>query len=228
MSSFFYIDCLIFRFNNSEYIDALSQICNFYYTENAYLKKYSLNGTADPHDYIKILREINVPLLENGQFFNEWKGSLRETQMYFTETVTDAGICLTFNMLHETDIFNVDIVDANFLNQLNNNKKFDRSVEGWSLEEGYTDETRFRTYPLRSVDSKAELAFKLGLSFLKEKSKNNCNSLRGYKVSFNFPGEWPQLKHNFIDFALKKKNTVIVKPQVITTSKSLKSYTPHE
>lgn len=209
-------------------MDALSQICNTFYLENSYQKSYSENETADPMDYIKILREINVPLLKNEYMFHKWKGSIRETYNYFTEIVTDVGICLSFNMLKETEIFDSNVVDPQFLSEISNNNHFDRSADGWDLEEGYKDDIRFRTFPLRSVNSEAELGLKLGLSFPPEKSDITCNNLRGFKVSFHFPGEWPQLKHHFIDFALKKKNTIAVKPQLISTSNSLKGYKPHE
>lgn len=136
------------------------------------------------------------------------------------------GICLSFNLLHQNEIFNTDVVDAEFLEEISSDKDYHRSAFGWDLENGYTDKTQFRTYPLRSVSSKTDLGFKILFDLMGKTSEIECNYFAGFKVALHFPGDWPQLKNQYIDVSFERKTTIIV--QVIMNSDSLKFYKPQE
>ena len=74
-------------------MEALSQVCDPYL-----LKNKRLNGTTNPREYIKLLKEMAVPFdymaLRCGWRLDpEWCSEL------FTEVITEEGICYTFNML---------------------------------------------------------------------------------------------------------------------------------
>lgn len=200
-------------------MNTISQICGNFPTN---LEESSEN----PENYINILRTLNVPLLSNNDYIFNWKGYRRKKLNYFAEVLTDVGVCLSFNHLSETEIFKSKSLSAKFLREVSVNGPSDRSLLDYYLERGYSDDFDCKSYPLRSLDSAADLGFQFNIEFLKETLNITCSGLRGFKVALHFPGEWPRIKQQFIEVPLNKKASITVKPQVIYTSKSLKSYKP--
>lgn len=113
------------------------------------------------------------------------------------------GICLSFNLLHQNEIFNTDVVDAEFLEEISSDKDYHRSAFGWDLENGYTDKTQFRTYPLRSVSSKTDLGFKILFDLMGKTSEIECNYLRASRLLCTFQATGLNWKINILTFRLK-------------------------
>lgn len=208
-----------FSYNDSIYMNTISNICTNLRPDNK-------ESPQEPLNYVNVMRKLNVPLLKNPDFYFNWRGHHRSNLIYFSEILTDVGICLSFNHLSEADIFNVDALDPSFLDSLAVNGISNRSLSRYTIEKGYADYFDCKSYPLRISDSAADLGFKFNLSFPEKILNVTCSGIRGFKVALHFPGEWPRIKQQFLEVPLNTKATITVKPQVIYTSKSLMSYKP--
>lgn len=176
-------------------------------------------------EFLPIFYKYAIAWVSRG-FRVYWNG--KEIGM-LEDTLTDVGTCMSFNLLNESYIFNTGTIDPNFLSALN---AYDSnpSPNGWSIEEGYEDDFT-SNHPRRSLSSKAELGFKMKhkhyMADPNIKFKCSLNEFVGVSVLIHFPGDWPQLKHHFTALP-HSPNTIIVNPQLITTSESLKSYDPYQ
>jgi hypothetical protein len=159
------------------------------------------------------------------QFFNGWRNSFIDD--FDSRAVMEDGLCMTFNQISANLIFRNDTVDPKFLRQF---KQVSANLEpqSWSIETGYSsDGTHF--YPLKSLNSGAEsgLGVELttrGLEDLVENLNGQCRSNPEFiKIALHHPAE-VALKTSFISMPFRKSVSMMVKPEITTTSDSLRSY----
>jgi amiloride-sensitive sodium channel len=156
----------------------------------------------------------------------KWKGYKGQSAFYFMKVMTDVGYCTSFNLLEFLEIFNYDSLERTFRESgMRYEDSMDGKLENWSPATGYTDEFSFKTFPLRLEVSDANTGFQLRLSLDEKDLKVAFESgTEGYKILIHPPTDWPYMSKKFIQISHNQKYTIVLKPQIITTSPTLKSY----
>lgn len=180
-------------------------------------------------EYAARLLNIFVDSFDELNF--KWKGYQGKNVYYFIQTLTDIGYCNTFNLLRSSEIFRNEVLDPEYLKFtewiFRNN--LDRSSYKWDLRNGYSRQAQYKTYPLRSTKSSSSQGFHLQMSASKKDLKIECeNGTQGYKLMLHHPGDWPHFTNNFIQISHNKKYKIVIKPDIIQTASTLKSYHPNK
>ncbi len=148
-----------------------------------------------------------------------------QKQTFYSNTLTEQGVCRTVNPINAKLIFREDTVDPKFLTQYQF-ESYDIDPKFWSMEEGYA-ENEIENYPLRSYDSGKTNGFNLYVKIDKSRLENidttcQLNPFR-VKIALHHPAEVLSSK-SFFTVPYNKSVTFTVKPQITRTSDDLKSY----
>ncbi|RZF47249.1 hypothetical protein LSTR_LSTR004958 [Laodelphax striatellus] len=168
---------------------------------------------------IEFLEEVASPF-EEVLFVCKWKEQLKECTEFFTPIMTEEGYCFTSNSLNHFDFYHNDGLNSKYMESLPN-------ATDWNLEEGYKDSSPVDTYPRRAIGS----GKKSGLTILMMARKNDLDYLcrgavQGFKVTMHNPAEIPRVAERFFRVPLNQEVVLAVKPNMMTTSSNLLSYSP--
>jgi amiloride-sensitive sodium channel len=215
--------------------------------ENAY-KNYQEN--VDGNESVAILEAASI-ICQNKEFDLSHKkphkalnmsAILRRNKMKFPasytwnknqdhrvmHTLTDEGICETFNSISANLIFRNDTVDKRFI------KEYHWGTSGlgvppdpvyWSMEDGYLPNVN--NYPYRAFDGESNgLKAEPGTDQNKLKDiQTFCNkNSKNFKLIFNHPAEVPRVANNDFLVSFNKSIVVLVIPKITKTSDDLRSY----
>lgn len=223
----FLIISLLFFLFSFENLSILSQICPNVYNLTLHHINESLKFQTLPEDYASHLRKMRL------KYFIDlkWKGYDGTNVYYFAETLSDAGYCHTFNLLNVSEIFNEKVLSPNNFADLEIKEHDDlnRTSNAWSPDTGYSMESTLKTYPLRSLESSANLGFHAEITIDSDELTIPCEAGSfGYKILFHNPHEWPEFSKKFIQISHNRKYSLIIKPKVTKTSSALRNYEPLE
>jgi hypothetical protein len=148
-------------------------------------------------------------------------------ESFYTNTLTEQGVCRTINPINAKLIFREDSVDPIFLSQYQF-ESHDIDPKFWSMGEGYA-ENEIENYPLRAYDSGKINGFNLYVKIPKNTLKNIDTTCRlnplSVKIALHHPAEVLSSK-NFFAVPYNKSVTFTVKPQITKTSNDLRKYDP--
>lgn len=98
----------------------------------------------------------------------------------------------------------------------------------WKLETNYNETVATNdTYPQRVFGAGARVGFFALLKLNSADTEFVCRGpVQGFKVLLHIPGEVPQVSKHYLRVPLLEEVLISVKPNMITTSDSLKTYTP--
>ena len=214
-------------------MEALFQVCD------SHLFKYiNLSSTTPPREYIKLLKDMAVPLDE--MFFAcLWRYDFMDCSKLYTEVITEEGICYTFNMLDGQELFKTDVIDSDFESWNHNS-----SSTNWTLEKGYeTNSITLRfikhlhifknlllepdTYPKRILSTGVKAGL-VAVFLLKKKNFDYiCRGpVQGFKIILHTPGDIPRTSKQFFRAPINQDVILSVKPQMMITDKELDDYAP--
>ncbi|XP_049539274.1 pickpocket protein 28-like [Anopheles darlingi] len=184
-------------------------------------------------------REPVVPVLVNmsipqTELLNTcmWSFNFRPCQTLWARKVTENGICYSFNMLSHDELFSADqAFRERDLNPGEHSHPFKTlrasqlRSSGWTMENGYTAEEDLLSYPRRTASG----GFKGGtIALLKTDIDDReyvCSGAQqGYRVTIHPPDEFPRLTEYHIRVPPMQAVSIIVKPRMLTTQKSLRRY----
>ena len=169
-------------------------------------------------NYVEILRKISVP--SDFLLFCKFKGKLEvDCLKFFKETITDDGICYTFNMLKPNELFK------------NDDEEIEEST--WSVTSGY-DNKNSDVYPHRAV-SGADVGFNIVLNMKTSDIDFLCRGpVQGYKMKIHSPDEFPRMYSGYQRIPFNSEVIAHVKPELklnsqkefchSTSSKSLRYF----
>lgn len=200
-------------------LEALSQICPLIN------KKLTSRREFLPRMCAETLKNISLSAQQGSKII--WNGIELKDDNYFADILTDFGYCSTFNMIDLQNIMNTKVLDKQFYNDFEIQSKWseDRKPYLWSLENGYSPDAHFRTYPIRSFEADGRIGFKMTLKLPNEDIGIPCTeSNSGYKVVVHHPAELPMVSKNYIQASFNQKSTIIIKPYIVKTSDELNSY----
>lgn len=139
----------------------------------------------------------------------------------FSETITEEGICMTFNGLSSGEMFHKSILhtEYEYLSET-------RLSTNWSLEKGYYSSANINPYPVRVLGSGFGAGLYVNLAATNMDVDYHCREAQGFKVLLHNPSEYPQVAKKFIRVTLNRDVTIAIKPQIIKTDNELHEYTP--
>lgn len=105
-----------------------------------------------------------------------------------------------------------------------------RNASHWNVEDGYgsnVDESEIYPYRVFGAGLRDILTMILGITVHDVHSL--CSELaQGFRLSLHLPDELPRLPDDFVFIPFEQEIYISVKPNVITTSNGLRSYSPEE
>lgn len=195
-------------------LKALYQVCDLHD-----LKEYAEeDGTTN--DLISILEKLSSPIDELFSKCSYGSRKLSDCKKLFNVVITGEGICYTFNMLDESDLFNKDAVDESL-----RTPKHGLAAE-WFLDKDY-ESMKLRTFPHRVVGSGLHSGLSIELKLNKSDLNPGCKrGLWGFRLALHTPAELPHMSNLFYSIPLNHQTTIAVKPHSIYSSKDVKGYDP--
>lgn len=166
---------------------------------------------------MQTLEELR-PKLDPKIFYCKWRNSLQQCEDIFTPTLTTDGLCMTFNNLQAKEIYRNPRAYSIL-------SEHSHTADKWTLEEGYaSDEARF---PRRAINSGAHGGLVVVLPLYKEDTDYKCrNGVQGFKLTFHTPGEVAQVSKQYYRIPMDHYMDIRVKPNLVTSSRALRSYAP--
>ncbi|KAJ3654285.1 hypothetical protein Zmor_013481 [Zophobas morio] len=155
----------------------------------------------------------HAPLLKNVVEYTD-------PQLYFNHfspTLTNFGICYSFNMLDKSELF----TETTYIHK---NHLVHPKIYHWNIDKNY-DEIHNSAFPPRASEF-AE--FSLGLGTDTSEETRICNPFSGYKLILHHPAEFPTLTTRYIPLSLDTIYNIWIKPEVTITSENLENYEYHK
>ncbi|KFB49820.1 hypothetical protein ZHAS_00017840 [Anopheles sinensis] len=194
---------------------SVAQVCDAHILEDT-----QFNQTEDPN-IVEKLKNVSMPL-EKALFFCKWRNEGGFCTDYFTETITEEGICFTFNAQSSEEMLRSDQLHKDYQYITEN-----RTSPLWSLENGYAENSDMDTYPFRVLGGGARAGLFLLLNLNKFDRELKCRgSVQGFKILLHSSSEYPQVSRQYFHVPLHQEVVISVKPEMITTSEGLREYTP--
>ncbi|KAL7017318.1 hypothetical protein ACKWTF_010315 [Chironomus riparius] len=206
----------IFTAEESKRIAAMSHVCdNLAYEEKA-------ENRTDNINIIKLLDEMSFS--QNDIFekcrYASWK--FEDCDKIFDKILTDVGICYTFNMLSYKDY-----VDKTSMHPDLHVPKHDYK-SSWFLDKDY-DSAEINIYPRRVMGAGLQSGLSVQFKFNSTMLCSSCVSgINGFRVSLHMPVESPQISKQFYNVPFQRETNLIVKPDMIYSSKDTKNYLPEK
>ncbi|XP_039443656.1 pickpocket protein 28-like [Culex pipiens pallens] len=195
---------------------AVAQVCDAHV-----LKGIPLNQTYDSA-CVDYLRNISVSLDEM-LMYCKWRNDMDFCNNIFTETLTEEGLCFTFNGIAADDMLRKEELHKDYAYTTEN-----RSSIQWTLENGYREDAAIDTYPLRVLGAGARAGLNILLRLYEYDLDYLCRGpVVGFKVLLHTSSEYPQVSKQYFRVPLQQEVIISVKPQMITTSDGLRDYAPH-
>lgn len=197
--------------------EAAIQICN---VETPNFKFKKIGSELRGGDIVSEVENISVKLTDT-MLSCSWRGFPEECNELFTEIITEEGFCFTFNMLDLSELIKQDNLTEDF-KYYNNNI----TSTNWTLQDGFA--TRLKhTYPRRVLGSGERGGLEVILGIDKSNIDYVCSmGIQGFKVILHTPGEIPSVRKQYFRVSPNQMTNINVKPNMITTSSTLKGYSP--
>ncbi|GLV34809.1 pickpocket 26 [Carabus blaptoides fortunei] len=176
------------------------------------------NKTTD-QSAIDFIHDV-APQFEEMLFKCKWTNKLGTncTELFFP-TLTEEGLCYTFNMLDSPELLSEEAQNEHYLNH------GEKSL--WSLDGGYPKGTNMSVYPRRALGA----GIKAGLTILMRAYEYDLDYIcrgpvQGFKILLHNPAETPRVSQQYFRAPLNQEVIVAVQPDMMTTSDGLKDYHP--
>ncbi|KAL9702139.1 hypothetical protein quinque_005657 [Culex quinquefasciatus] len=195
---------------------AVAQVCDAHV-----LQGIQLNQTYDSA-CVDYLRNMSVSLDEM-LMYCKWRNDMDYCNNIFTETLTEEGLCFTFNGIAADDMLRKEELHKDYAYTTEN-----RSSVQWTLENGYREDAAIDTYPLRVLGAGARAGLNILLRLYEYDLDYLCRGpVVGFKVLLHTSSEYPQVSKQYFRVPLQQEVIISVKPQMITTFDGLRDYAPH-
>ncbi|KFB49418.1 AGAP011610-PA-like protein [Anopheles sinensis] len=197
-----------------EKLEALLQVCDFAFGIDMD------NGTYDD-DVVQRLQQMAIKL--NEIFVTcGWRGQTIDCGHLFKPTLTDSGICYTFNSLSADEMLRKEQLHSEYEYLTEN-----RTATRWSMDDGYETGPRNSTYPRRTFGAGIRAGMYAILRVrLKDMDYLCSNSFQGFKVHLHPPNQYPRLYNQNFRVPLTQEVSVSIDPLVIETSANIRNYSP--
>lgn len=200
---------------SSEILEIASLICN----EDVY-KEINHTAVAEYFNIGTILR--NKSILSMSGY---WSTS-NTTNGHYAVTLTEEGICMTYNSINANLIFRNETVDPKFLAEY---QLISSTIEPrfWSMGQGYdSNRLELDNYPLRMYDMEKENGYTIFVNTKKDVLTNVdtfcLENPMNIKIALHHPAE--VISRDFFVIPFNESGNLLVKPQITKASEGLKYY----
>ncbi|XP_053675517.1 pickpocket protein 28-like [Anopheles nili] len=216
-------DVTLNRTVNEEIVGQLkvvAQLCNPIFHSNHYFLNF-INGTRED-DVVNMLKNMALPRYKViGMCI--YDDQYNKCEEYLKETLTEEGLCYSFNMISESAIFRKSALHTNhnymenWLEFANGDMETPLHARGAGMHAGFS---------MYLIESKADIDYMCTVStnhpitFLFSMQGFS----QGYKLMLHEANEYPQVSKRNIRIPLSHEISIALKPQMIVTSPSAADY----
>nr|NP_001246909.1 ripped pocket, isoform B [Drosophila melanogaster]AFH06228.1 ripped pocket, isoform B [Drosophila melanogaster] len=187
---------------------------------------------GDDLDYFDVLQRM-LPQFDRYFFYCRWLSRFGECETFFRKTLTEEGICYTFNGLRATEIYRDDTYQYQHSGEPLEMENISSQHTAWTLETGYALDSDVETFPARVLSAGARSGIFLALQSFKQEVDYACRGpVQGFKVGkfenvlLHAPDDVPQVSKQFVRIPMGKEVLIAVKPNMITMSSGIAEYHP--
>ncbi|KAJ8923404.1 hypothetical protein NQ315_001962 [Exocentrus adspersus] len=164
---------------------------------------------------------VNIaPRLKNIFFQCRWDLHLDNCSQSFRKVLTEDGLCYTSNMLRKEELLRDNVY-------LHYDMGEGSSSDGWSLETGYPESASKDSFPRRAKFSGFTGSQVLVLTDYLQDLDYACKGpVQGFKIILHHPAEMPRVTMNYLQASLNEELLVLITPDMMTTSRGIRSYDP--
>uniref|UniRef100_A0AAG5DGW4 Pickpocket n=1 Tax=Anopheles atroparvus TaxID=41427 RepID=A0AAG5DGW4_ANOAO len=191
---------------------AMSQVCDFSFND------YVDNQTYDDN-IVSVLQDMAIP---SDEIFVMcyWKNKYINCTELFNPTLTESGICYTFNSLSADDLLRKEAFHTDF-----EHLSETRSSANWTMQDGYKPNLGTDTYPQRTL-SPGQSA---GLTILLKSELIDMDYLcGGYQIQLHSPNQCPQISSQHLRVSMNQAVQVRIDPFLTSTSANVMAYSPEK
>lgn len=204
-----------FDFETIQRVHSLTNFCNYppyYLGEYIDYKNYSIDRNIMPY-----LKEVAPKLFKDADRCNLAAEQKFECELLFTQILTDAGLCYTFNQMGSDEIYNVNLLADDFP------KVHGFKVSYWHLKDYNLNGPQVHetiSFPYKMLNAGKGLELRM----LVPKTENDylCSDLlEGFKIWIHSGEEIPRLKKHFYHIPFDHDVRIAVRPNLMMTSPGL-------
>ncbi|CAO1326621.1 unnamed protein product [Diamesa hyperborea] len=156
------------------------------------------------HEITKILKEVALPFDEQIMFCR-FKNVMTPCEDLLTETVTDEGICYTFNMQEASEMYEKKAVGYS---------SDDKHPSSWNIDDGYKND-KYDNYPHRATGSAA-----IGLNIVLKQKNSDLDYIcrgpvQGFKVHIHRNDEPPAMSSDYYRVGMSEETIIAIKSEVV-------------
>ncbi|XP_058826840.1 pickpocket protein 28-like [Topomyia yanbarensis] len=195
---------------------AVLQICDRFFHSS--VQNLSFDGVKSTVDLVSVLRRLSI--LQNDTFMMCKMHGFSCSKM-FTQTITEEGVCFTYNGFSQNDMFRKGVLhgDYEYLTET-------KTVTNWSLEDGFKFGTPLGSHPIRAFGAGFGAGLTVQLMSFNSDIEQHCREEQGFKVMLHSPNDYPRVQKNFVLVTLARDITIAVRPLIVRTADALRSYSP--
>uniref|UniRef100_A0A182Q221 Pickpocket n=1 Tax=Anopheles farauti TaxID=69004 RepID=A0A182Q221_9DIPT len=214
----FYNDELLWQFMAAEQmvkLEALLQVCDFSFG-------LQMNNDSYADNVVQVLQKLAIPF-EDIFVMCGWRAVPIDCRKFFKRTLTDSGICYTFNSLAANELMRQDQLHDEYEYTLEN-----ETAKFWNMDDGYSSRAGGDTYPRRTFGAGIRAGMYLILKVRKKDMDYLCgNSFQGFRVHLHTPDQYPRTTNQFFRIPLSQEVSVSVDPLLIDTGPNVRQYKPN-
>uniref|UniRef100_A0A182WEP1 Pickpocket n=1 Tax=Anopheles minimus TaxID=112268 RepID=A0A182WEP1_9DIPT len=191
-------------------LEALLQVCDFSFG-------MEMNNESYADDVVEYLQRMAIPF-EDIFLLCGWREQVVDCKDFFKQTLTEAGICYTFNSLSADDLMRRDQLHEEYEYMAEN-----ESAKLWNMDEGYSGGAGEQTYPRRAFGAGRRAGIFVILKVQKYDMDYLCG---GFKVHLHSPVQYPRMLNQFFRIPLSQEVSVSIDPILFDTAPNVRRYNP--
>ncbi|XP_065087704.1 pickpocket protein 28-like [Ochlerotatus camptorhynchus] len=170
-------------------------------------------------NYVQTLKFMSIPFEEMFRGCR-YRNNRVDCATYFSESITDSGVCYTFNAIDAEQLFRTENLQQDYLYSTSYMDSYN-----WTLEDGYLDEFDPKAFPLRPIGGGLLAGLMVVLNTRKADQDFFCEGpVTGYKIGIHSPDEMPSVQNKFYRLSHQNVLTLVLKPELTYISQKVKKY----
>ncbi|XP_063915464.1 pickpocket protein 28-like [Zophobas morio] len=192
----------------------ISLLCNSF-EQNAFFTYVYNTAFQVENDFSDIINELRPDELISCSFMGD------DCLDHLYIVLTDQGICYSFNIVDQEDMFRSDVIYYKPYRNLT------AKPVSYNSDTGYAKDAGINAYPKRALLSGADDSLNIELAHERYTTDLLCNkNNQGYKVLLHNPLEFPRLSKSYFRVPLQKTVAAMVEPALIATTPAVKNFNP--